>query len=125
MALLFMISSFYPIKVQAHNISLSASINATPDKQKPATQHAAHVASTDNQFSSSFANVLSATYDAPKRTRFSFKPEHLVVYTVSLNYIKKKKYLSSFLFIYNVKLDPGKGLYRKPVSGPETARRAG
>ena len=30
----------------------------------------------------SFANVTNITYDTPKRSRFSFKPEHLVVIQV-------------------------------------------
>ncbi len=69
--------------VQAHNISLSASINATTDKQKLAAQQS-HSVNSDNLQLASFANVLSTTYDAPKRTRFSFKPEHLVVIALIL-----------------------------------------
>ena len=50
---------------------------------------------------SSFANVTNTTaYDAPKRTRFSFKPEHLVVSVLYFSYCNTNEKLINIIYVF-------------------------
>lgn len=86
--------------MQAHNITLAPSANNT---QLLANQK------FDCNISS-FANVTNTSYDMPKRTRFSFKPEHLVVLiSTALLFIY-------YLLIVDLIKDLGKVVHREPIS---------
>jgi len=54
-----------PLMLARHNGALNTNHNETPNGKK-----------SDNEFS--FISMIN-TYDTPKRTRFSFKPDHLVI----------------------------------------------
>ncbi|CAF0756404.1 unnamed protein product [Brachionus calyciflorus] len=58
------------IYLQAHNIPINSSNESISKLTK---------LDSSQTLSSSFNNVTNISYDTPKRTRFSFKPEHLLV----------------------------------------------
>merc|ERR1712127_862830 len=65
---------------QAHNISVNPNISNNTNGS-----HQSNEKSLNTKFEngsnnhSSFNNVTNVAYDTPKRSRFSFKPEHLVI----------------------------------------------
>lgn len=68
--------------MQAHNITLTSN-DHTPKTVKVENVESPIV----HQPQSSFANVTNTTYDQPKRTRFSFKSEHLLVRDFIFKYL--------------------------------------
>ena len=73
---------------QAHNLSINPNLTGTNGlaasaEQKTTTaslaNHASNLKIEPNSFSNGFNNVTNTSYDAPRRSRFSFKSEHLVV----------------------------------------------
>lgn len=74
--------------MQAHNITLTTSSNSTTNSALTKAAEKGLKLDVSSFNFPSFANVTNTTYDAPnaKRTRFSFKPEHLVVSCIFFNF---------------------------------------
>lgn len=76
---------------QAHNLSINPNLTGatgltalaeqktTTTTAASLTSHASNLKTELSSFSGSFNNVTNTSYDAPRRSRFSFKSEHLLV----------------------------------------------
>ena len=87
---------------------MNASSNITMDSKSKSLVNSINVPAY------SYPNISNLAYETPKRTRFSFKPEHLVV---SLSFLKGSIYKDEFkLFSDYFDEDSRKIISRKPIS---------